>query len=72
MLVKCKFGVDLGLGVSRVVVLCRWLLLLPVPFAGAVAWGVPWSGGVASNVWCLSVRCVWSVRVLPSGLAAVV
>lgn len=72
-LTPCRVNLPLNsdLGVSGVAVLFRWLPPPLVFFAGVVAWGVPWLGGVASNVWCLLVRCVWSVRVLPSGLTVV-
>ncbi len=69
MLVNCEFGVDLGLGASRVVVLCRWLSLLPVPLVASLL-GVSRGWGVLLLTCGLSARCVWGVRVLPSGLAA--
>ena len=56
--------------VSRFVGVPRAVWVMFVSFARVVAWDVPWLGGVAFGVRCLFVRCVWSVRVLPSGLAA--
>lgn len=61
----CLILVSRFVGVPR----AGWAMF--VSFARVVAWDVPWLGGVAFGVWGLFVRCVWSVRVLFSGLAAV-